>query len=100
MDFGARCLQATARFLRENGFGFVGAGSDLAEAEKPLVVTCKGKKIAFLGACYASLFYAGRSRPGIAPVMHRRLARRVVAAKRIADVVIVILHADLEFVPY
>ncbi|WP_119461750.1 CapA family protein [Rhodospirillaceae bacterium SYSU D60014] len=100
MDFGARGLQATASFLRENGFRFFGAGSDLAEAEKPLILTCKGKRIAFLGACDASLFYADRSRPGIAPLMQRRLVRRVIAAKQIADIVIVILHADLEFVSH
>ena len=98
MDFGPPGLQATTGFLRESGFSFFGAGADLLEAENPLIVACKGRKIAFLGACDASLFYAGRNRAGIAPVKHRRLADRVVAAKQIADIVIVILHADLEFV--
>src|SRR4029077_10364127 len=56
--------------LRSLGIATVGAGPNLAEARKPVVLVCKGMRIAFLG--YASVFPIGyearESVPGVAPL--------------------------------
>lgn len=97
MDFGLSGLSSTIDFLTAQGSRFFGAGTDLAMAEKPLFVDVKGRRLAFLGACDVSSIYATRSKPGTAPMRKKDLARRVRAARRNADLVIVVLHADFEF---
>lgn len=57
-----------------------------------------GYTVSLLGACDDSDYYAnGDQEPGIAPLKRRRLGRRVREAALRADLVVVTLHADLEF---
>ncbi|MDP1652029.1 MAG: CapA family protein [Rhodocyclaceae bacterium] len=97
MDAGIQGLTATKAFLGQNQFACFGADSDLPGAEDCCVVEVGGMRIAFVGACDVQKYYAGDSRPGVAPLIETRLVSRVKVAREKADLVIVVLHADLEF---
>jgi poly-gamma-glutamate synthesis protein (capsule biosynthesis protein) len=68
------------------------------EAEAPLYIEVKGRRLALLGACDVTACWASEDRPGVAPLLERRLFSRVAEARKAADLVVVVLHADLEFV--
>ena len=100
MDGGAEGLAATLRFLDERGLRHFGAGLSLADAERAAVVDIRGRKIGFLGGCDVPRYYASSSTPGVAPMQATRLLRRVAASRAHLDLVVCVLHADLEFSPY
>jgi len=97
MDCGTEAIpvmQACLAALNIEGFG---AGRNINEAERAVIVERGGRRIAYVSACDKSEFYASTDRAGIAPLEKSRLGRRVRAAAKQADLVVVILHADLEF---
>jgi Bacterial capsule synthesis protein PGA_cap len=98
MDFGVGGLRFTLDYLDRNGSRHFGAGMTMQQAEAPLHVEISGRRVAFLGACDVTACWASDGRPGVAPLSERRLLRRVAEARETADLVVVILHADLEFV--
>jgi capsule synthesis protein PGA_cap len=100
MDFGESGLRATLDYLDEGGFGHFGAGMTRRQAEAPLHIEVSGRRLALLGACDVAACWASADRPGVAPLIERRLLRRVSEARKAADLVIVVLHADLEFVSH
>ena len=51
MDWGEEALVDTIEVLNARGIQTVGAGANLAEARRPVVLECKGIKIAFLAYC-------------------------------------------------
>lgn len=96
-DGGSEGVCATLEHLSALGIRTFGAGANLDEAEKTSFIESNGRKIAFVGACDKSEYYAGDSRYGVAPMVRRRLGRRIRSAVSQSDLVIVVLHADLEF---
>lgn len=50
LDYGTDALLDTCDTLDQAGIGRVGAGANLEEAKKPVIMDVKGKKIGFLGA--------------------------------------------------
>lgn len=97
MDCGAEAIPVMQACLTGLGMTGFGAGRDIHEAELATIVERGGRRIAYVSACDKSEFYASADRAGIAPLEKSRLGRRVRAAATQADLVIVILHADLEF---
>ncbi|MDH3590875.1 MAG: CapA family protein [Planctomycetota bacterium] len=97
MDAGPAGLDETRRWLDAAGIRHFGAGPDRRAAEATLFHEVEGRTLAFLGVCDADYYFAGRDSPGIAPLDVRALGARIRAARNDADLVIVALHADLEF---
>lgn len=97
LDLGPAEIPAMLERFRSRGLEFFGAGKDLVDAEAAQYRSIAGRTVAFLGACDVTSDYATGRRPGIAPMTRRRLRRRVVEAKKNADLVVVSLHADVEF---
>lgn len=100
LDLGPSALPAMIERLRSRGFHVFGAGENTIDAEAAHYRSIAGRTIAFLGACDVTDDYATPRRPGIAPMIGSRLCRSVVEAKKRADLVIVSLHADVEFVRF
>ena len=100
MDCGVDGLDTTLKRLGALGIGAFGAGPDLLEAEKPLVLERDGRHFALLAASGFADSNAGPRRSGTAPLDRTRLRERVRSARKLADLVIVALHADLEFSRY
>ncbi len=49
MDFGFACLEETINYLKENGISWFGAGRNIKDAKKPLIVDVNGFKVGFIG---------------------------------------------------
>lgn len=97
LDCGPAAVTVTRESLSSVGIRAFGAGANLHEAEAPIFVERNGCKVAFLGACDRTEFYASDRHAGIAPLEKARLGARVRAAGAEADLVVVTLHSDLEF---
>ncbi len=107
MDYGAAGLADTIDTLDALGVRHVGAGPNALGARLPAIVDVRGLRVAFLG--YAATpdehggfsirqWAAGPDTPGVAIGSSAAIAADVVAARRVADFVIVALHAGDEFV--
>lgn len=73
LDYGLQGFTDTLERLRAADIHVVGAGMNLAEARRPLVVERKGIRIAFVNACsiLRDGYEARPNRPGIAPLKVR-----------------------------
>lgn len=98
LDCGIESLTGTMAEADRAGVVHFGAGADLRGASAVREVDCEDRRLAFIGACDRSSYYAGSNRAGIMPMDRRLLGRRVREAVGRADLVTVCLHADLEFV--
>jgi len=101
LDYGRVGLADTMAAAAHARFPVLGIGTNAAAAWAPYVVTVKGVRIAFLGvsqvAELASSWVATRTRSGEANSINlRRTLAAVRAAKKIADVVVVIMHWGTE----
>lgn len=70
LDYGPDALLDTLEVLRSEGIPYVGAGRDIEEASRPMVLETGGIRVAFL-ACAATLplgSAAGKERPGVNPL--------------------------------
>ncbi|MBI4191498.1 MAG: CapA family protein [Betaproteobacteria bacterium] len=124
-DWGPEAVEDTAETFRKLGIPTVGAGRNIAEARKAVVLERKGLRIAFLGyvSVVAPQYWATQTRAGSAPMRARTyyepyefqpgaparvattpyeedlelLVRDVRQAKQDADVVFVSMHWGLHW---
>jgi poly-gamma-glutamate capsule biosynthesis protein CapA/YwtB (metallophosphatase superfamily) len=95
---GDQALLATLANLRSHGIQPVGGGVDLADARKPVVLTVKGVRFAFLGYDdIAEYYHATADTAGTAPLDEAYVREDVAAAATHADVVIVMPHWGVEY---
>lgn len=97
LDHGASGLATTLAALDARQILHYGAGSDLTAAERVLTLEMGGQRIALLGACDFSPFHAQPQAAGVAPLEEARLLTRVRNAAQDHGIVVVTLHADVEF---
>ncbi len=97
MDAGPEGLREATQYLCARGISVFGAGRNIEEAERPLVIEVNGLKIAFLGACGVGAGQAGRNSPGVAALEETRILERIIAARSENDIVVAFVHDDLEF---
>jgi poly-gamma-glutamate capsule biosynthesis protein CapA/YwtB (metallophosphatase superfamily) len=98
MDFGAVGLQDTLDALDAAGIPYSGAGPDAAEARRAAFLERNGLRLAFLsynGVSEAT--FAGPSSAGVALADVSSIVADVTDAKLTADIVIVSLHAGVEY---
>ncbi len=84
--------------LRSAGIEAVGSGGDVAAARAPVVVERNGVRFAFLA--YDDIgpwYHATESTAGTAPLDLTTVAEDIVAARAIADVVVVVPHWGIEY---
>lgn len=105
MDYGAGGLADTVKNLNQNGIASVGAGMNAADAHRPVIVERNGLRLAFLAYANvpvensgfdAQVWKATDSQPGIAWAEPNQIKVDVAAAKKEADVIIVLLHSGYE----
>ncbi|GAA5037745.1 poly-gamma-glutamate synthesis protein (capsule biosynthesis protein) [Thermocatellispora tengchongensis] len=98
LDYGPEALIDTREHLTAAGVHAVGAGSCLAEAAEPVVLTAGGLSVAVLGVTdHPPDFAAARDRPGVAYVplaegVPGGLVDAVGALRDRADLVLVLVH--------
>lgn len=100
-DWGKKGFASELELLQENRLAYFGGGADERAAHQPLVLTAKGKRIAFLG--YNDFppraFAAGPSTPGTAWLVEKQVVRDIKAARKQADVVLLFMHWGEELEP-
>jgi len=99
MNFGRSGLESTIKNLDENNISHIGAGIGKEEVYKPVIKDIKGTKFAFLGFTYNS--DQRRSSDGriygVANMEIEKMKENVGKAKLENDIVIVSMHAGIEY---
>jgi len=98
-DFGPEPVMETIKILEKNGIKTVGAGKNLEAAGKPLIVSRKGLKIAFINIAENEFGTAEKNKPGAAPLDPLNNIRLIKETATKADHVIVIMHGGNETYP-
>lgn len=100
LDFGTDALLDTCDTLDQAGIARVGAGADLEEAKKPVIMDVKGKKIGFLGASRViptGSWNASADRPGMLTTYDPALLlEEIKKVREQCDFVIVYVHWGIE----
>lgn len=70
LDYGLEAFQDTLQLLETNGIQYIGAGSNLEEARRPLFTELNGVRIGWVNFCsiLRDGYEATASRPGISPL--------------------------------
>lgn len=106
-DLGEEGLKNTIHTLKENGIKYCGAGMDIEEASRPVVIEKEGINIAILAYCMYGNKYlgyvelAGENKAGINPLNIEKVIADIKDAKQKYDKVIVLPHwgREYRFVP-
>ncbi len=101
LDYGRDAMLDTIDTLNHAGIRHVGAGKNLAEARKPVIVELNGRTFAFIGATRVypeADWAAGTDSAGMFSAYDggAQLAEEVTAAKQQADYVIAYVHWGIE----
>lgn len=96
-DHGEQTLLHTLDTLAQHHFKTVGAGRDLSSAQAPLIVEVNSKKIGILNVTDATHYRATQDCAGVAPLSKRQLAKSIRILRESVDLIVVSIHADLEF---
>ncbi|WP_257307415.1 CapA family protein [Geothrix campi] len=100
MDFGPEGLEQTRSACAAANLDVFGAGPSLAEARRPLIVTLKGRRIAFLAVAEDEGCLATDRRPGANPVDPIWVVRTLAEFRGQFDHLVVLLHGGTEGYPY
>jgi poly-gamma-glutamate synthesis protein (capsule biosynthesis protein) len=98
-DFGPEGALDTKKVLDENNIANLGVGSNEDEARKPLIVEKAGMKIAFLAYAENEFGIATNESAGSNPLKPLRNIKDIKAAKKQADITIVLIHGGNEHNP-
>lgn len=99
MDYGREGLSETRQVLNNLGLLHVGAGNNITQANAPIFIEKKGRRLAILARTsvhVASPSYAGPDIPGVAFFSLEEVRRTVQACRQKADIVILLMHWGLE----
>lgn len=100
MDHGADGLASTLRTCAGFGMATVGAGVNLAEAVKPLILNVKNKKIGIINIAEHEFSVAGRNSAGVAPLNVINNYRQICELKGNVDIIVVVVHGGHEYYHY
>lgn len=99
-DFGEAPLLETIAELRKRRIATVGAGRDLKDAAKTLFLDRDGFRLAVINACEHEFGWAWRGHAGSNAIDLEDIGRKIAAAKRRSDAVLVVLHGGNEYNPH
>jgi poly-gamma-glutamate synthesis protein (capsule biosynthesis protein) len=95
-DFGTKPVLDTIELLKKNKIKYAGAGKDLKEARKPLIINKKGIKVTFLNYAENEFGSADKNKPGAStldPLVNIGQIKKVSAK---SDITIVVIHGGNE----
>jgi hypothetical protein len=101
MDFGPEGLRATQLACADAGIETVGAGENIDEALSPLSVSIDddGPTLAIVNVCEQE-FNIADDEPGTGWISHPTVDQRIEHATEAADIVLVVAHGGIEYVPF
>jgi poly-gamma-glutamate capsule biosynthesis protein CapA/YwtB (metallophosphatase superfamily) len=99
-DYGLEGFTETHRVLAENGVKAVGSGQTGEEARKPLVVDVNGTRLGIVNFSEGEDLTAANNGPGVFGWEVEKAAEIVRELKTRVDVVLVIGHCGVEYIPF
>ncbi len=99
-DYGPGAFQETINLLKANGIRFVGAGTTRQRAVEPLIVRLAETTIALVSFSEGEDLTGAVHGPGVFGWEVNSVVNAVRKAKTIADLVFVICHAGVEYIPF
>ena len=97
MDYGRPGLLDTLKELKGAAIDTVGAGLNLSEAVKPVILQNNGIRIAILNYAENEWANAAHDRPGANPLDAMENTKQIREAKIVGDIIIVVIHGGHEF---
>ncbi len=99
LDQGLNGMRNTEKIIRSNAIEYLGVGEDEAEAWEPKYFTANRIRIAFIGASFSSVNDLGVTRNKYVARIEDvdRLAASITNAKAKSDIVVVTMHAGVEY---
>lgn len=98
LDYGDEGLRDTIKTLEHLGISYVGAGMNLEEARKLIIIEAKGKRIGFLA--YSNNYYARKGKPGCAPIQKEIIIKDLERYRHTCDYLLVSLHHGIVYSNY
>lgn len=99
MDYGSGGLLDTINFLKNTRVRFTGAGANIEEAGKPVVLNIKNRTIGFIAAADKRYQAATHDSPGIFPADVTLLIPKIKELKKQADIIYLSIHMGMEYIP-
>lgn len=96
LDFGSDALIDTLSICHENGIETVGAGANLEQARKVLIVEIRDRRVAFINMAEQEFSSATREHSGANPFDLIDLCSAIQNLKKTIDHLVVIVHGGLE----
>ncbi len=100
MDYGEAGLKSTIQVLTENKIGYVGAGENLTEAQKPYIIEKDGLKIGVYACAEHEFSIARDNIPGANPFDLLSSFDHIEKLKQKCDYLIVLYHGGKECYRY
>lgn len=98
LDYGYEGLFETIGHLSTKKIRFCGAGRNIEDAAKPVIIECKGRKIGFLAAADKRYQAATKSRPGIMPADLHILNSAIRNLNNAVDIIYLSIHMGMEYI--
>ena len=100
MDQQNQGLQATINVIKENEIKYVGAGNNIQEARRPIIITKKEIRVGIYACCEKEFSFATENAAGANVFDPIVTFDDVSEIKRNCDYLIVLFHAGVEDYPY
>ena len=100
MDYGAEGLRRTLRECDREDLATVGAGTDHDAAVEPHRTTLGDTSVAVFSVCEQEFGVADDETPGTAWSSHPTVRTRIAEESERTDVVVVVAHGGVEYVPF
>jgi poly-gamma-glutamate synthesis protein (capsule biosynthesis protein) len=100
LNYGPAGMYDTISACENIGIKTLGAGDSSKEAAKPLFLSLKGKKLAFLAFTEEEFTCAGETTPGAAKLDLINTGSAIREASKNADFVVVNIHGGNEYYPF
>lgn len=99
MDYGEEGLLDTIESLKIFGFRFTGAGANIAEAGRPVIIETNGKHIAFIAAADERYQQADENKAGIFPAIPELITPIIQDLNERVDLIYLSVHMGMEYIP-
>lgn len=99
-DYGSQGVLDTIQVLEEHGIPYLGAGKDMENSNRSLILEKKSHKIGLYSCTEHEFSIAGENSAGAHPVEEGEDILALQELKRQTDYVILLYHGGVEFYPY
>ena len=96
-DYGSEGVLDTIKACKSQSIDMVGAGNDIVESRKPLIIRSKDVSIGVLNVCEHESSIATITKPGAAPLDFPNLYNDIRELKNLVDFVVLIIHGGREY---